>query len=312
MATRFYKSTDSGAPALNGVAGSLISLLDACLVNGYGSQSPSGWTKPFSGTNLASYRAPIGIRHYLDVVDNANIAANVAQWKGYRTATDVGVGAGPYPGVGTSMAYVGKSFTSDAVARPWLLAADDRSLILMIDSSSTTPSTFAGYLYCFGEFYSLAANDLYRSCCGGYTPSPSLSYLAPVMGGRLGVARHSSQVGNPILMSIGAHQGLGSQISPGQTSNWMGGGWPFPSPADGSVHLTRVTIESVTYGLRGYIRGMWGCDHTGMSQDLSDPTDIDGASGSVYAGKNFVFFRARSNGNTSWIAIESTTWDHNS
>lgn len=33
------RSTDTGAPTLNGTAGSLIALLDACLVNGYNSKT---------------------------------------------------------------------------------------------------------------------------------------------------------------------------------------------------------------------------------------------------------------------------------
>lgn len=33
---RVYQSTDSGAPSLTGQTGTLVSLLDACLVNGFG------------------------------------------------------------------------------------------------------------------------------------------------------------------------------------------------------------------------------------------------------------------------------------
>ena len=54
MTVRIYKSTDSGAPTLTGQAFSLISLLLACLVDGYGSKAAAGWTKPYTGTNLAS------------------------------------------------------------------------------------------------------------------------------------------------------------------------------------------------------------------------------------------------------------------
>lgn len=38
MTTRFYRSSDMGAPVNSNAAGSLISILEACLVNGYGSQ----------------------------------------------------------------------------------------------------------------------------------------------------------------------------------------------------------------------------------------------------------------------------------
>ena len=36
---RVYQSTDTGAPAVSGTAGALITLLDACLQDGYGSVS---------------------------------------------------------------------------------------------------------------------------------------------------------------------------------------------------------------------------------------------------------------------------------
>ena len=38
---KLFRSTMPGAPALRGQVGSLISLLDACLVNGWGSQTAS-------------------------------------------------------------------------------------------------------------------------------------------------------------------------------------------------------------------------------------------------------------------------------
>ena len=46
MAVTVYRSTDTGAPALyTDSAGSLITILDACLVNGYGSQPPQARLK---------------------------------------------------------------------------------------------------------------------------------------------------------------------------------------------------------------------------------------------------------------------------
>mgnify|MGYP000538869411 CR=1 FL=1 len=50
--------TSAGAPALSGSAGSLITVLDFCLV------TTLGWTKT-AGTNNGIYRAPTGNRRYL-------------------------------------------------------------------------------------------------------------------------------------------------------------------------------------------------------------------------------------------------------
>jgi hypothetical protein len=55
MTVRVYRSTDSGAPSIGRSLGSIITLLDAVLVNGYGSKSPLGWSKQYSGTNAAMY-----------------------------------------------------------------------------------------------------------------------------------------------------------------------------------------------------------------------------------------------------------------
>jgi hypothetical protein len=43
--TKLFKSTDSGAPVLSGSAGALLSVLDACLINGYNSKAVQGITR---------------------------------------------------------------------------------------------------------------------------------------------------------------------------------------------------------------------------------------------------------------------------
>lgn len=290
-----------------------FSVSGATLTGGGGtdSKAPAGWTKPFSASGQAVYRAPSGgPQHYLYVVDTAT-GGTGATWQGYRTMSALGTGLNPYP---LSACGIGKSFTNDVVAHPWVLVADDRSLIFLVDASATTPSNFAGYLHLFGEFYSLMTSDGYRSLCAGNNQSGG--YLAPVSGGRLAVARGVGQVGSAVNMFIGGGQGLGTQVGSGGSSSWMQGGWTFPNAADNSLHVTRITIESGSanspnLGLRGYVRGLWATDFTGFSTDISDPTNIDGAAGSVFAGRNFVLFQARSGNATGWIAIESTTWDVN-
>jgi hypothetical protein len=93
MTIRFYRSSDFGAPSLAGVAGSLITLLDACLVNGYGNQtvtitrsgstatiktsSPHGLVKratyTISGADQAEYN---GVKA-VSVVDTTTLAFTV-------------------------------------------------------------------------------------------------------------------------------------------------------------------------------------------------------------------------------------------
>src|SRR5574337_1914064 len=94
MTVNVYRSSDASAPVLTGQAGSLITVLDACLISGYGSKSPAGWAKPYSGTNLAAYRAATGNRFYFRVDDSGTVEARIS---GYETMSDVNTGTGQFP-----------------------------------------------------------------------------------------------------------------------------------------------------------------------------------------------------------------------
>jgi hypothetical protein len=124
-----YKSIDAGAVSsglvCNGTPGSLIAILDAVLVNGYPGKSAAGWTKEYSGTNLAAYRMGTGstsVRMYLRVDDSGSTSARI---RGYVSMTDVDTGVEPFP---TNAQFNGgvyswKSDTADSVARPWVVIA---------------------------------------------------------------------------------------------------------------------------------------------------------------------------------------------
>ena len=90
MTVRVYQSTDTSAPVLTGVAGSLIALLDAVLVAGYGTQTAAGWTKPFNGINKGVYKHA-GSNGYFRFVDDASANAD-ASW---TSATDMSPGPTP-------------------------------------------------------------------------------------------------------------------------------------------------------------------------------------------------------------------------
>lgn len=144
MAITVYRSTDTSAPTMSGTIGSLITVLDACLINGYGTQTAAGWTKPFSGTNLAVYRmastSPPATGMYLRVDDTA---AQVSRVRGYQSMSDVNTGTIPFP---TDAQLLGglalrKSVTAAATARPWVLVADNRGFYLFIQGNMSTFGT---------------------------------------------------------------------------------------------------------------------------------------------------------------------------
>ena len=123
-----YSWLDADAPVLDDQPGSLINLLDKCLVTGYGTHAAAGWSKPLTGSDTAVFRAPAGLRHLLRVDDSAGQTANV---EGFKTMADIAVDQGAYPFVAVAGAggYVGKSDgpTSGDATREWYLHATDKA-----------------------------------------------------------------------------------------------------------------------------------------------------------------------------------------
>ena len=96
MTVRFYSSSDAGAPAVRGnTPGDIINLLTKCLVDGYGAKAGAGWTKPYTGTNVAAFRQGAGSNGmYLRIDDTSTEAGNRnARIVGYETMSDVNTGA---------------------------------------------------------------------------------------------------------------------------------------------------------------------------------------------------------------------------
>lgn len=162
MTVTVYRSDDVGAPVLNGAAGALINVLDACLVTGYGAKAAAGWGKPFTGSGMACYRAPSGNRHYLFVNDSAGNQYAIV--RGYRDMVIAGdAGTGPFP---TTAQLAGgirpiKSATADSVARPWIVVAGALAFYLWMPFNATdinAPTTSTDMMF-FGEIVSYMPGD---------------------------------------------------------------------------------------------------------------------------------------------------------
>lgn len=184
MTVKVYRSNDASAPALTGQAGSLITLLDACLVNGFGTKTSAGWTKAFSGTNKAAYRMPTttpATGFYLRVDDTGSTDARDARLIGYETMTGIDAGANPFP---TSVqmsggAYLIKSSSSDSTPRPWILVASPRSFYLFVFANNTVYGSSADNwtnTMFFGDIITRKAVDGYECLLiGSYRGSTSSS-----------------------------------------------------------------------------------------------------------------------------------------
>ena len=124
MAVTVYRKSDANSPNFDGSAGSLCTLLDAVLVNGYVGKAAAGWTLTDNATtNKRLYKNTGGSGKLLMVDDTIGTAyANVL---GYNNGTTVGNAARGF-GQPTSRFYKPDT-TGD-----WTVIANAKSFILLV------------------------------------------------------------------------------------------------------------------------------------------------------------------------------------
>src|ERR1700692_1964892 len=123
MTVTVYRSTDASAPVLTGSVGTLLTVLDAVLVNGYGAVSAAAWTKPFSNaSNVGCYKnsATDGTGFCLNVNDAGpgSGGAREARMTGFETMSALSTGTGQFPTsaqltIGIGSVVLRKSTTAD-------------------------------------------------------------------------------------------------------------------------------------------------------------------------------------------------------
>lgn len=288
-----YKSTDASAPVLTGQVGSLVALLDACLVAGYGAKVGAGWTKPFTGTGKAAFQQGTGSNSFFLRVDDNGPGAGTfkeARIVGYETMSDVDTGVAPFPTVAqfATGLFIRKSVSADATPRAWIIAADSRTFYLFIKTGDVSTVYFTTM---FGEFYSFVAADGYRCMLIARdventtsTTNEHLSELSNASSTVSGhyVARGHTGVGGSV--QVAKHGDLAKAVGATRTV----GSCPYPNPADGGLYLAPIWITDPTTapvnGYRGRLRGFWHYCHPAASA-----TDGDTFTGvGELAGKTFL------------------------
>lgn len=164
-----YRSTDSDAPVLTGVLGSLIALLDAVLVNGYGSKAALGWTKEFSGGYKAVYRPPTGIRlyHRFDNSFGGN-ATNVQYFTSatYESMTSVDTGAGTSE---LLYQYLTAYAEGASTVRAWIIIGDNKGFYLFVRGNTLSQPSGGPKIAWYGEGIPLISTDAwFNIITGGY------------------------------------------------------------------------------------------------------------------------------------------------
>jgi len=183
-----YTSEDRDGPGpITGFSGSLISILNSCLINGYGTGSyykaPAGWLKPCpdTGSNVGLYplcfgawQQPSGSGFSFYINDNYPSGVTVPEswlvgWQNISSSfpaqllvansASVGSGIGQFPtpsqqgSVGTFGAVIiRKSVAVNNSPRSWMIAADAYTIYMWLWSGDITGVALD---WGFGDFYSL-------------------------------------------------------------------------------------------------------------------------------------------------------------
>lgn len=318
---KWARSTMPGAPVLTRAAGSLIALLDALLVNGWGVQTATsvvvaggvatatfatdhaaarhavvqvagatgslaglngaqkvtsvepnkikwatteadgtaagtitvkmagaGWTKPFSGTNLAAYKSASPAAHgqFLRVADTT---AEYARAVGYENMTAISTGTGLFPTSAQVSGgyYWGKNDeTSGTNAVPWVFASDGRFFYLFVQAciNSTGGSGRSFTPTSFGDLVPESpSGDPYATVVTGASDTSWLStgpsYVYAYYAG-------DAYVATPRARSGAGTASRGVTVSEMNLDNNVGAPPPLPNPVNGAIPMGRVIYKDTT------------------------------------------------------------------
>lgn len=336
-APRVYKSTDTGAPVLNGLSGSLVGVLTACLVTGYnGGVSPAaGWTTAFTGQDIGWNNNPTWrifqggsglMKAYCRIQDDAPNT----NFAGGREARMWGVEPGISGYADNSLAakfptavqaasgiIIRKSATYDTTARPWVVVADDRTFYLFILSGDYTG--YGGC--CFGEIFSFKNADNYNCIAiGGITeqiaatPNKFNNYENLHLFSTLLVITAGHFMPRSWTESYSSAVNVGKHGQAGHSAVELVGLFPYPNPVDGGLYLFPVTVHEIAAAtgtmcvLRGRMRGFWHFLHP-ASVPINDGDTWSGTG--ALAGKTFMAIKPTPSAAGLFVVETSNTWETN-
>lgn len=314
MAVTVYRWDDPGAPVLsNPSAGSLIGVLDACLVDGYTGKTGAGWTKAFSGTKLAAYRQGAGSMCYLRVDDGTG--SFKVKMRGYESMTDIDTGVNAFPTTAqlANGVYAAIGTTTTAANKPWIVVADNKRFYLWVGVSLTTAAdiststTWQGMFF-FGDIISFKPGDAYScqiigsdSASNGMEAFAENDLLISVRAGSF-IARAASQtVGSVNNSRCFDYFGSNRSSVIGSSS-----GVAYPDPISGGINLSRVLVSNgVTGGVRGRMPGLFAP----LNALPGKNGDTFSGTGDL-AGRTFILLDCGSGTTRGRAALEtSDTWD---
>ncbi len=246
--------------------------------------APLGWTKPFSGTNLAAYRMsdPAGTGMFMRVDDTATLSMRV---QGAEYMGDINTVLGGFPTTSPG-SYWHKSSSTNTTAIPWMLIGDSRGFFLHTQVAvGSTASWTSGLLRYFGDFTSLRpGGDGYA--CGnsnsGTSSSGSDITGQPDLDGSLAVPRAATGLGGSVNNAVVPY--TGQNLMSG-ADTWLG---PFPGTVDGKLRLSTRFVANGAIGSspRGELPGLYHAPHSTLYSSFRFNDRVEGTD--LLAGRRLI------------------------
>jgi hypothetical protein len=266
-----------------------------------------GWTRAYSGTNLAAYRQGTGSNGFLLRIDDTGTVDGRAI--GYESMSDVNTGVAGFPTNGqvSGGLYWPKSSTASAAARNWVAVGSEKLLHFHCNHNNDGTS-LTGVLCSFGDIKSYKSADAYGTIIMASTATTGTTSnnahltgaLNAAMGGHY-IVRTYAQTG--ASLNFGKHTDSAKAGAAGANIGGNALAMAYPNGPDAGLYLSPVWISEIANkDVRGEIPGFWAPLH---NKPLTHLDTFSGAG--VLAGKTFLALNMY---NASQAMLEtSDTWN---
>lgn len=290
---KVYLSTDPNAPQITATAGSIKTLLKACLVTGYGDKPALGWEMPFEDGNFAAFRSqdPTSTQFYLRI---ENSAPKIFYPRLYFNMSDINTGEW------MSNTY-GFPFLANNNQPPWVLVGHEKAFWLFIKSNTTSNYDHSSWLY-FGDFPSYAPADT-GNCIIAY-PEQNNSYLYSAVNS-LSKVTENRWIQRVAKTYDGLNKNMGLRIN-SRCLHYAG--VQYPDFITGGLQADAIDLHEYVNNdnpsvLRGRLPGLYA---TAQILNLPEYTQIDGFDGTD---DQFLKVKLKSYDKDGYFLVNITAWE---
>jgi hypothetical protein len=241
----------------------------------------SGWTKPYTGTNLAAFKQGSGSNgFYLYVNDTGTTDSRVIGYETMSSISDTSGNAFPTAAQLAGGGYIRKSSASSALARAWILIATEKAFYLWIDKAGNTATA---HLHFFGDIITRKIGDAYHTLLAVANQGSDGAFGVPELETEIGITgagqympRSYTQTGT----SIAVGKSIDSAASNNATSIGAGGE-TYPSPVNGGLLMSPVYVHEINLR-RGAMPGLMAPLHAKPLAHLDTFSGVGAYSSSKY------------------------------